>query len=402
MKRGKSEWTEQVQQTLKKQKKTARMMIAMMITVMLGMTKIKRAQSNSSTSVPSFSLAHKGKWRERREREHNWLRRQQRIQAEPAQKTQQSQASLGRSTQTHFRAAAENWFVIASSLARMSSQTGMPMQKDDRAEEAVCAVDAADLAKRSRCFALFTRRGAVPFFQPTWISSASEAHYDSVISRLGNGGDIGECCELVCYTAVWNEAVQLGRRRYCERCTTGGEHEKRDESSQTPSESTSNRLLLCLLVSRTVLTAVATTAHRLMVKKDLLHLISAIFEIHHDRITSSSPSMSISASLIQRLEVVGAALSQQSPHSASSSFSVQRTFESQSTSLVSNVATNSQEQSGSSNAAADGAETTSVGNAINASGTARGGGGELPCQMNIDQFSAILPHKLQTSIPSSQ
>ncbi|KAH7829025.1 uncharacterized protein MONOS_11700 [Monocercomonoides exilis] len=137
-----------------------------------------------------------------------------------------------------------------------------------------------------------------------------------------------------------------------------------------------------------------------MVKKTLFHEISAILETHHNQKPSSSPSMSISASLIQLLKAVGASFTQQSTPSAFAS--VQQTSEPQSTSLVSNVATNAQDMNGSSNAAADGANTTSVGNAINASGTGRGGGVEHPCQIKIDQFSTTLPHKLQTSITSSQ
>ncbi|KAH7831297.1 uncharacterized protein MONOS_5275 [Monocercomonoides exilis] len=172
--------------------------------------------------------------------------------------------------------------------------------------------------------------------------------------------------------------------------------------SLIPSAASSNRLLLRLLATRAALTAVVTTAYRLMVKKDLLHKISTIFETHPAQTPSSSPSMFISASLIQRLEVVGAAISQQSTPSALSSSAVQQTSEPQSTSLVSNVATNAQEQSGSSNAAADGANTTSVCSEMNASGAASGRRGELPCQMKIGQFSAILQHQLQTSVTSSQ
>ncbi|KAH7821452.1 uncharacterized protein MONOS_17746 [Monocercomonoides exilis] len=125
-----------------------------------------------------------------------------------------------------------------------------------------------------------------------------------------------------------------------------------------PSAALSNRLLLCLLATRTALTAVATAAHRLMVKKDLLHKISAIFETHHVQKPSSSPSMFISASLIQRLEVVGAAFAQATP---SAFASVQQTSESQSTSLAPNITTDALDLSGSSNSAADEANTTSVG-----------------------------------------
>ncbi|KAH7828982.1 uncharacterized protein MONOS_8151 [Monocercomonoides exilis] len=136
-----------------------------------------------------------------------------------------------------------------------------------------------------------------------------------------------------------------------------------------------------------------------MVKKTLFHEISAILETHHNQKPSSSPSMFISASLIQLLKAVGASFTQQATPSAFAS--VQQTSKPQSSSLVSNVATNAQDMNGSSNAAADGANTTSVGNAINASGTVRGGV-EHPCQIKIDQFSTTLPHKLQTSITSSQ
>lgn len=93
-------------------------------------------------------------------------------------------------------------------------------------------------------------------------------------------------------------------------------------------------------------------------KKDLLHKISAIFETHHVQKPSSSPSMFISASLIQRLEVVGAAFAQATP---SAFASVQQTSESQSTSLASNITTDALDLSGSSNSAADEANTTSVG-----------------------------------------
>ncbi|KAH7830299.1 uncharacterized protein MONOS_6386 [Monocercomonoides exilis] len=96
-----------------------------------------------------------------------------------------------------------------------------------------------------------------------------------------------------------------------------------------------------------------------MVKKVLFHLISAIFETHHDQKPSSSPSMFISASLIQRLKAVGASFTQQATPSAFAS--VQQTSEHQSTSLVSKVATNAQDMNGSSNAATVGANTTSVG-----------------------------------------
>ncbi|KAH7817078.1 uncharacterized protein MONOS_8012 [Monocercomonoides exilis] len=172
----------------------------------------------------------------------------------------------------------------------------------------------------------------------------------------------------------------------------------------SPSATSSNLPLLRLLATRAALTAIVTAIvtalRKLMVKKDLFHNISAIFETHHDQKPSSSPSMSISASLIQQLKVVGAALSQQATPSAFAS--VQQTSEPQSTSLVLNVSTNSQNMNGSSNAAVDGANTTSVCNAINASGTARGGEEELPFQIKIDQFSTILPHQLQTSITSSQ
>ncbi|KAH7822314.1 uncharacterized protein MONOS_6445 [Monocercomonoides exilis] len=180
----------------------------------------------------------------------------------------------------------------------------------------------------------------------------------------------------------------------------------------SPSATSSNLPLLRLLVTRAALTAIVTAIvtalRKLMVKKNLFHEISAILETHHDQKPSSSPSMFISASLIQQLKVVGATSSQQDTHSSSvlSSSAVQRTLESQSTSLVysieSNMTTNPQELSGSSNAPADGAETTSVINEMNASGTARGGEEELSFQIKIDQFSTILPHQLQTSVTSSQ
>ncbi|KAH7822931.1 uncharacterized protein MONOS_8543 [Monocercomonoides exilis] len=104
--------------------------------------------------------------------------------------------------------------------------------------------------------------------------------------------------------------------------------------------------------------SILTFSLKLMVKKDLLHKISAIFETHHVQKPSSSPSMFISASLIQRLEVVGAAFA----HATPSAFaSVQQTSESQSTSLASNITTDALDLSGSSNPAADEANTTSVG-----------------------------------------
>ncbi|KAH7830997.1 uncharacterized protein MONOS_16035 [Monocercomonoides exilis] len=129
--------------------------------------------------------------------------------------------------------------------------------------------------------------------------------------------------------------------------------------SLIPSAASSNRLLLRLLATRAALTAVVTTAYRLMVKDVLFHEISTIFETHHEQ-KSSSPSMFISASLIQLLKVVGAALSQQSTPSALSS-AVQQTSDSQSTSLASNITTDALDLSGSLNAAADGANATSVG-----------------------------------------
>ncbi|KAH7827107.1 uncharacterized protein MONOS_12794 [Monocercomonoides exilis] len=110
---------------------------------------------------------------------------------------------------------------------------------------------------------------------------------------------------------------------------------------------------------RTALTAVATAVHRLMVKDVLFHKISAIFEMHQNQKHSSSPSMSISSFLIQRLKAVGASFTQQvTPSSFASS---QQTSESQSTSLASNIATDALDLSGSSNSAADEANTTSVG-----------------------------------------
>ncbi|KAH7822559.1 uncharacterized protein MONOS_11869 [Monocercomonoides exilis] len=149
-----------------------------------------------------------------------------------------------------------------------------------------------------------------------------------------------------------------------------------------PSAASSNRLLLRLLATRTALNAIVTATLLLMVKKDLPHKISAFFETHYDQKPSSSPSMSISASLIQRLKAVGASFTQQATPSAFAS--VQQTSEPQSTSLVLNVSANSQNMNGSSNAAVDGANTTSVGNAINASGTASGKGGALSYQIKID------------------
>ncbi|KAH7824129.1 uncharacterized protein MONOS_12048 [Monocercomonoides exilis] len=132
--------------------------------------------------------------------------------------------------------------------------------------------------------------------------------------------------------------------------------------SLIPSAASSDRLLLRLLATRAALTAVVTADHWLMVKKDLLHKISTIFETHHEQ-KPSSPSMFMSASLIQRLKVVGAALLQQSTPSAlsssSSSSSVQQTSDFQLTSMESSMTTNSQELSGSSNSAADGANITS-------------------------------------------
>ncbi|KAH7818946.1 uncharacterized protein MONOS_4427 [Monocercomonoides exilis] len=110
---------------------------------------------------------------------------------------------------------------------------------------------------------------------------------------------------------------------------------------------------------RTALTAVATAAHRLMVKDVLFHKISAIFEMHQNQKHSSSPSMSISSFLTQRLKAVGASFTQQVTPSAFASS--QQTSESQSTSLASNIATDALDLSGSSNSAADEANTTSVG-----------------------------------------
>ncbi|KAH7825890.1 uncharacterized protein MONOS_3082 [Monocercomonoides exilis] len=149
-----------------------------------------------------------------------------------------------------------------------------------------------------------------------------------------------------------------------------------------PSAASSNLPLLRLLATRAALNAIVTATLLLMVKKDLPHKISALFETHYDQKPSSSPSMSISASLIQRLKAVGASFTQQATPSAFAS--VQQTSEPQSTSLVLNVSTNSQNMNGSSNAAVDGANTTSVGNAINASGTASGKGGELSYQIKMD------------------
>ncbi|KAH7828999.1 uncharacterized protein MONOS_5211 [Monocercomonoides exilis] len=149
----------------------------------------------------------------------------------------------------------------------------------------------------------------------------------------------------------------------------------------SPSAASSNRLLLRLLVTRAALNDIVTTDHRLMVKKYFFHLISAILETHYDRIPSS-PSMSISASLIQRLKAVGFAFAKQA--TSSTLASDQQTSEPQSTSLILNVTTNAQDLNGSSNAAADEANITYFGNAIKASGTASGKGGELPCQIKID------------------
>ncbi|KAH7815071.1 uncharacterized protein MONOS_15120 [Monocercomonoides exilis] len=263
-------------------------------------------------------------------------------------------AALGRELQAHLRAAAENGFAIASSFAK------------DWAEEAVCEVDEQIGQKEGASLLHSLGKALFHLFNQFWSpqlpkqTTIPSSHAGTTKGILAN--DANSFLSLLCGTRLFS---------------LGGEDTVRDMqlvenmrntipaivsfSAQPlcPSAASSNRLLLRLLAPRTALTAIVTATLLLMVKKDLPHKISALFETHYDQKPSSSPSMSISSFLIQRLKAVGASFTQQvTPSSFASS---QQTSEPQSTSLASNITTDALDLSGSSNSAADEANTTSVG-----------------------------------------
>ncbi|KAH7817838.1 uncharacterized protein MONOS_11552 [Monocercomonoides exilis] len=215
-------------------------------------------------------------------------------------------AAFERTTQTHLRAAAENGFAITSSSAK------------DRAEEAVCEVDeqigqdegASSLHSLGKAlFHLFNQLWSPQLPKQTTIPSSYAGTTGGILAN-----DANSFLSLLCGTRLFS---------------LGGEDTVRDAQLVENMRNEMNHnafhhLILhaatqpfCRIIQSPAASSASNThftqcyRHRYSLadgEEGLApHKISAIFETHYDQKPSSSPSMSISASLIQRLKVVGAA-----------------------------------------------------------------------------------------------